>query len=64
MSDGDERLQAFLRGAPPDSVAALPEADREALAELLITARRRQAESLEVAFAATIKFLPFRCATS
>jgi hypothetical protein len=55
----DDGLQALLGAPPPASVQALPEADRAALAELLQAARRRQAASLEEAFAAALKHVPF-----
>jgi hypothetical protein len=59
MSDADERLRKLLAAEPPASVLALDEADRVALADLLADSRRRQAESLEQAFTATLKHVPF-----
>jgi hypothetical protein len=40
-------------------VRALPERDRTALADLLATSRRRQAEDLQVALTASLKHVPF-----
>ena len=59
MSDVDARLRALLAGDPPASVTALDEAHRAALADLLTTSRKRQADSLEAAFADTLKYVPF-----
>lgn len=59
MSDVDDRLRRLLADDPPPSVAALDEAHRQALADLLAESRRRQAADLEQAFAATLKFVPF-----
>ena len=59
MSDADARLHAVLGGDPPAGVAALAEADRAALADVLEDARRRQAASLEEAFSATLRHVPF-----
>ena len=59
MPEVDHRLERALRGTPPSGVSALPEHHRSALADLLADARRRQAASLEEAFTATLKFVPF-----
>ena len=58
-TDPDARLRAFLRDEPPASVSALDAASRSALADLLEDARRRQDASLEQAFTATLKHVPF-----
>ena len=58
-SDPSERLRALLGAEPPASVLALPGTARTALAELLEDSRRRQNESLEQAFVATLKHVPF-----
>jgi hypothetical protein len=58
-SDPSERLHALLAATPPASVLALPEPARAALADLLEDSRRRQDESLEQAFVATLKHVPF-----
>jgi hypothetical protein len=50
MSDADERLRKLLAAEPPASVLAL---------DLLTDSRRRQTESLEQAFTATLKHVPF-----
>jgi hypothetical protein len=55
----DERLRDLLAGEPPASVLALPERDRAALADVLAASRRRQAEDLQVALAASLKHVPF-----
>lgn len=57
--DVDARLRTLLAAEPPASVRALDEADRVALADLLAQSRRAQAESLQRAFAATLKHVPF-----
>lgn len=58
-TDPDERLRAFLRADPPASVLALDAGARSALADLLEDARRRQDKTLEQAFTATLKHVPF-----
>ena len=55
----DDRLRSLLSVEPPASVLALPEQRRAELAELLAAARRRQAEDLQAAFAASLKHVPF-----
>ncbi|SHG06108.1 hypothetical protein SAMN05443575_1260 [Jatrophihabitans endophyticus] len=59
QSAADVRLRELLGGDPPEAVSALPEADRTALADLVADARRRQAQSLEESFDATLKHVPF-----
>jgi hypothetical protein len=59
MPDADERLRALLRAEPPASVLALDDGARTALADLIADSRRRQGKSLEEAFAATLKHVPF-----
>lgn len=59
MADPDERLRALLGDDPPPSVGALGEDARSALADVLEGTRRRQAASLEQAFAASLKHVPF-----
>jgi hypothetical protein len=59
VAAADERLKKALRGEPPAGVRALDEASRRELADLLEQARRRQSRSLEEAFAATLKHVPF-----
>jgi hypothetical protein len=58
-ADPSERLHALLAAQPPATVLALPESARAALADLLEDSRRRQQESLEQAFVATLKHVPF-----
>jgi hypothetical protein len=59
MADPDERLRAVLGASPPESVLALDEPARAALADLLEDSRRRQSKTLDEAFAATLKHVPF-----
>jgi hypothetical protein len=59
MADADQRLRAVLGGPPPDSVLVLDERARATLADLLEDSRRRQSRTLEQAFAATLKQVPF-----
>ena len=55
----DERLRTLLSAEPPRSVLDLPEADRAALADVLDEARRAQARSLQEAFEASLRHVPF-----
>jgi hypothetical protein len=59
MADPDERLRELLGAEPPPSVSALNAEDRTALADLLEDSRRRQNRSLEDAFTAALKQVPF-----
>jgi hypothetical protein len=59
MPDPDERLRELLGAEPPGSVTALDVGARSALAELLEDSRRRQTQSLEDAFTAALKQVPF-----
>jgi hypothetical protein len=59
MTDADDRLRSLLGADPPASVQALDEDARRELAELIAGSRQRQAKSLEAAFAATLKHVPF-----
>jgi hypothetical protein len=59
MPDPDERLRELLGAEPPASVAALDAVARTALADLLEDSRRRQTRSLEDAFTAALKQVPF-----
>ncbi|MGI8678047.1 MAG: hypothetical protein ACR2LX_05045 [Jatrophihabitans sp.] len=58
-ADVDVRLRELLAGDPPASVLALSQTDREALAAVLGESRRAQASSLEQAFTAALKHVPF-----
>ena len=40
-------------------VAALPDADRRALAEVITSARQKQSDDLAASFDATLKHIPF-----
>lgn len=55
----DERLAGLLGATPPESVLRLPAAQRTAFADLLERSRRRQAETLQAAFTASLKHVPF-----
>ena len=55
----DEQLRTLLCAEPPASVLALPAARRAELSEVLAAARRRQADDLKAAFAASLKHVPF-----
>lgn len=59
MADADARLRELLRADPPPAVLELDEAHRSALADLLDDARRRQTKSLQDAFEASLKHVPF-----
>ena len=59
VSNADARLRDLLGAEPPPAVLELPDPDRAALADLLADARTRQGKSLEQAFAATLKHVPF-----
>jgi hypothetical protein len=59
MPDPDDDLRELLGTDPPASVRALPADARAELADLLRDARRRQARTLEDAFVATLKHVPF-----
>jgi hypothetical protein len=59
MADPDEDLRSLLGAEPPPRVRGLPDAERAQLAQVLRAARRRQAQTLEEAFAATLKHVPF-----
>jgi hypothetical protein len=59
MSDPDERLRSLLGAAPPASVSDLDPSARAALADLLEDSRRRQSRSLQEAFTAALKHVPF-----
>lgn len=59
MPDVDDRLPELLGAQPPESVLALPAADRAALAELIVEARRQQGRDLQEAFTASLKYVPF-----
>jgi len=59
MSDTDARLRAAVGGEPPAGIAALDEASRAALADLIEQARARQARTLAESFEATLRHVPF-----
>lgn len=58
MADPDDDLHELLGADPPPGVRGLAAAERGRLAELLRDSRRRQAATLEDAFAATVKHVP------
>jgi hypothetical protein len=57
--DPNVRLRELLAAEPPASVLALDDAARGELADLLEESRQRQSDSLQEAFAATLKYVPF-----
>lgn len=59
MPDPDDDLRALLGADPPASVRDLPPAARAELADILREAKQRQARTLEAAFVATLKHVPF-----
>jgi hypothetical protein len=59
MTEPDDDLESLLGAAPPASVQALSADDRDRLATILRDAKRRQVRTLEDAFAATLKHVPF-----
>jgi len=59
MADPDDDLRALLGADPPASVDALPPDERGELADILREAKQRQARTLEAAFVATLKHVPF-----
>ena len=58
-ADPDVRLRTLLDAEPPATVLGLSVPARTALADLLEDSRRRQSASLEQAFTATLKHVPF-----
>jgi hypothetical protein len=54
-----QRLAEVLGGVPPESVTALPEADRAALVEVIEAALARQADDLAASFDTTLRHVPF-----
>jgi hypothetical protein len=59
MADPDERLRDLLGADPPPSVTGLDASAKTALADLLEDSRKRQARSLDDAFSAALKQVPF-----
>jgi hypothetical protein len=55
----DDELAQLLGDQPPAGIAALSLADRQALADVISTARRKQSEDLAASFEATLKYVPF-----
>jgi hypothetical protein len=55
----DARLRQVLGGEPPAGIRALSPEARAELADLVADARRRQERTLEEAFHATLKHVPF-----
>ena len=54
-----DQLEQLLGAPMPAGIAALDDAARAELAEVIRTARRRQAEDLSASFDATLKHIPF-----
>jgi hypothetical protein len=59
MPSSDDELRELLGAEPPASVAALDAGARAELVAVLRESRRKQARSLEDAFAATLRHVPF-----
>jgi hypothetical protein len=59
MPDPDDDLRALLGADPPASVTALSPDARAELADILREAKQCQAQSMEDAFVATLKHVPF-----
>jgi hypothetical protein len=59
VHDPDDRLRELLGADPPPAIAALAAPVRSELADVIAEARHRQAQSLDEAFAAALKHLPF-----
>jgi hypothetical protein len=59
MSDPVERLRKLLGSEPPAGVGNLSPDAQARLAELIAGARARQRRSLEEAFTATLRHVPF-----
>ncbi|MDT4916328.1 MAG: hypothetical protein QOH89_1028 [Pseudonocardiales bacterium] len=59
MADPDDDLRSLLGADPPASVRELPAAARAELAEILREARKGQDRTMEEAFVATLKHVPF-----
>jgi hypothetical protein len=55
----EDGLAELLGAEPPPGVAALPLAERRALADVVTAARRKQSEDLAASFEATLKYVPF-----
>jgi hypothetical protein len=54
-----DRLAGLLRGPEPPGVSALPDADRDALADVIERALARQRRELAASFDATLRHVPF-----
>jgi hypothetical protein len=52
-------LAEVLGADPPAAVAALPEADRQALVAVIDAARARQSADLAESFTRTLRHIPF-----
>lgn len=59
VPDPDDDLSTLLGAAPPAGVLALDAGARAELAQLVRDARQRQSRSLEDAFSAALKHVPF-----
>lgn len=59
MPDPDDDLRTLLGADPPAAVRDLAPAARAELADILREAKQRQARTLEAAFVATLKHVPF-----
>jgi hypothetical protein len=59
MAAADDELRTLLGTDPPASVRALPADARAELADILGAAKQQQERTLEEAFGATLKHVPF-----
>jgi hypothetical protein len=59
VPDPDDELSTLLGAVPPAGVQALDAGARAELVELIRDSRRRQGRSLEAAFTASLKHVPF-----
>jgi hypothetical protein len=59
MPEDGTRMRELLGAEPPPGLAALDPDDQAAFAELLIDARRHQAQGLERAFTEALRHVPF-----
>jgi hypothetical protein len=59
VNDSDDALTKLLGATPPAGIAALSEADRAQLVDVITSAQQTQRESLTKSFDATLRFVPF-----
>jgi hypothetical protein len=59
MPDPEPTLSTVLGTEPPPSVAALPAAVQQQLADAIVAARRQQSADVQHSFEATLRHVPF-----